>query len=157
MRKRLITPTQETVRTRGEGWLDVERAAIVEVTSEDKDYPVESAFVSGQARGWRAAAPGPQTIRLVFDQPQRLKHISLVFEENETTRTQEFVLRWSPDGGSSFRDVVRQQWNFSPQGTNREVEDYQVDLSNVTALELNITPNMSGGDARASLKSMRLS
>jgi hypothetical protein len=157
MRKRLITPTQETVRTRGEGWLDVERAAIVEVTSEDKDYPVESAFVSGQARGWRAAAPGPQTIRLVFDQPQRLKHISIVFEENETTRTQEFVLRWSPDGGSSFRDVVRQQWNFSPQGTNREVEDYQVDLSNVTALELNITPNMSGGDARASLKSMRLS
>ncbi|MGA9790419.1 MAG: hypothetical protein WBQ43_06985 [Terriglobales bacterium] len=157
MRKRLITPTQETVRTRGEGWLDVERAAIVEVTSEDKDYPVESAFVSGQARGWRAAAPGPQTIRLVFDQPQRLKHISLVFEENETTRTQEFVLRWSPDGGSSFRDVVRQQWNFSPPGTNREVEDYQVDLPNVTALELNITPNMSGGDARASLKSMRLS
>ncbi|MGA8491623.1 MAG: hypothetical protein WB711_14445 [Terriglobales bacterium] len=157
MRKRLITPTQETVRTRGEGWLDVERAAIVEVTSEDKNYPVESAFVSGQARGWRAAAPGPQTIRLVFDQPQRLKHISLVFEENETTRMQEFVLRWSPDGGSSFREIVRQQWNFSPPGTNREVEDYQVDLSNVTVLELIITPNMSGGDASASLKSMRLS
>ncbi len=137
--------------------MDVERAAIVEVTSEDKDYPVESAFVSGQARGWRAAAPGPQTIRLVFDQPQRLKHISLVFEENETTRTQEFVLRWSPDGGSSFRDVVRQQWNFSPPGTNREVEDCQVDLSNVTAVELIITPNMSGGEARASLQSMRLS
>jgi transposase len=89
MHKRLITPTPETVRSHGEGWLDVERAAIVEVTSEDKDYPVESAFVSGQARGWRAAIPGSQTIRLVFDQPQRLKHISLVFEENETTRTQD--------------------------------------------------------------------
>ena len=84
MRKRLITPTPETVRSHGEGWLDVERAAIVEFTSEDKDYPVESAFVSGQPRGWRAVAPGSQTIRLVFDQPQRLKHISLVFEENET-------------------------------------------------------------------------
>ena len=46
MRKRLITPTPETVRSRGEGWLDVERAAIVEITSEDKDYPVESAFAS---------------------------------------------------------------------------------------------------------------
>jgi len=45
--------------------------------------PVESAFVSGDARGWRAAAPGSQTIRLVFDQPQRLNCISLVFEENE--------------------------------------------------------------------------
>src|ERR1700694_3511096 len=123
MRKRLIDSTPESIRTRGEGWLDVESAAIVEVTSEDKDYPVESAFVSGQARGWRAAAPGPQTIRLVFDQPQRLKHISLVFEENETTRTQEFVLPWCPDAGCSFRDIVRQQWNFSPPETTREVEE----------------------------------
>src|SRR5260370_14827829 len=104
MRKRLITPTPETARSRGEGWLDVERAAIVEVTSEDKDYPDESAFVSGQARGWRAAAPGSQTRRLVFDQPQRLKHISLAFEDSDTARTQQFVLLWSPDGGSSYEE-----------------------------------------------------
>jgi len=157
MRKRLITPTPETIRSRGDGWLDVERAAAAEITSEEKDYPVESVFVSGETRGWRAAAPGPQTIRLVFDQPQRLKKISLVFEENETTRTQEFVLRWSPDGGSSFREIVRQQWNFSPPETIREVEEYQVELSNVTVLELIIVPNISGGTARASLQRLRLS
>jgi hypothetical protein len=93
----------------------------------------------------------------VFDQPQRLKQISLVFDEKETTRTQEFVLRWSSDGGSSFREIVRQQWNFSPPETMREVEEYQVELSNVTVLELIIVPNMSGGAARASLKSLRLS
>jgi|SRR5580692_11268929 hypothetical protein len=156
MRKRIITATPETVRSRAEAWLDVERAAIVELTSEDKDYPIESAFVLVDARGWRAAAPGSQTIRLVFDQPQRLKHISLVFEENETARTQEFVLRWS-SGGSSFREIVRQQWNFSPPETIREVEEYQVELSNVTVLELIIVPNMNGGAARASLKSLRLS
>jgi hypothetical protein len=157
MRKRIITATPETVRSRAEAWLDVERAAIVELTSEDKDYPIESAFLSVDARGWRAAGPGSQTIRLVFDQPQRLKHISLVFEENETARTQEFVLRWSSDSGSSFREIVRQQWNFSPPETTREVEEYQVELSNVTVLELIIVPNMSGGAARASLKSLRLS
>ena len=157
MRKRLITPTPETIRSRGDGWLDVERAADAEISSEEKDYPVESVFVSGETRGWRAAAPGPQTIRLVFDQPQRLKKISLVFEENETTRTQEFVLRWSPDGGSSFREIVRQQWNFSPPETIREVEEYQVELSNVTVLELIIVPNISGGTARASLQRLRLS
>jgi len=157
MRKRLITPIPETVRSRGEGWLDLERTAVVEVTSEEPDYPVESALVSGEARGWHAAMPGTQTIRLVFDQPQRLKHISLVFEENETTRTQEFVLRWSSDGGRSFREIVRQQWNFSPPETKREVEEYQVELSNVTVLELIIVPNMSGGATRASLKSLRLS
>jgi hypothetical protein len=157
MRKRLITPTTENIRTRGEGWLDVERAAVVEVTSEEETFPVESVFNSGDARGWRAALPGSQTIRLVFDQPQRLKRISLVFEESQTARTQEFVLRWSPDGGRSFREIVRQQWNFSPANTIREVEDYRVDLSNVTLLELVIVPDISLGSARASLKRLRLS
>ncbi|PYX62868.1 MAG: hypothetical protein DMG74_19095 [Acidobacteria bacterium] len=157
MRTRLIIPTPETVRSRAERWLDVERAAVVEITSEEKGYPVESAFVSGEMRGWRAAEPGPQTIRLIFDQPQKLKQISLVFEEKEIQRTQEFVLRWSSDGGNSFREIVRQQWNFSPPQTKREVEEYQVELSNVTSLELVIVPNMSGGVARASLKSLRLS
>jgi hypothetical protein len=157
MRKRLITPTPETVRSRSEGWLDVERAAMVEITSEDKDYPVESAFASGEAQGWRATEAGTQTIRLVFDQPQSLKRISVVFEEKEIARTQEFVLRWSADGGNSFREIVRQQWNFSPPETIREVEEYQVELASVTVLELIIVPNVSGGSARASLKSLRLS
>ena len=145
------------MRSRHEGWLEIERLAIVEITSEEKDYPVESSFASGETRGWRAAEPGPQTIRLVFDQPQSLKQLSLVFEENETARTQEFVLRWSSDGDDSFREIVRQQWNFSPPQTIREVEEYQIELSNVTVLELIIVPNISGGAARASLKSLRLS
>ena len=157
MRKRLITRRPETVQSRGEGWLDVERAAIVEITSEDRNFPVESAFVSKEAQGWRAAMAGTQTIRLIFDQPQRLKQISLVFEEKEIPRMQEFVLRWSSDGGSSFREIVRQQWNFSPPETIREVEQYQVELSNVTVLELTVVPNTSGGSARASLKSLCLS
>src|SRR5216684_592150 len=157
MRKRLIIPTPESIRTRGESRLDVEGQAVVEVTSEDKNYPVESAFVSGDAQGWRAAAPGSQTIRLVFDHPQRLRCISLVFEESETARTQEFVLRWSPDGGNSVKEIVRQQWNFSPPNSVREVEEYQVELSTVTILELIINPNISGGVARASLKNLRLS
>src|SRR5947209_19632971 len=134
MRTRLISPPPETVRSRAERWLDVERAAVVEITSEEKGYPVESAFVSGELRGWRAAEPGPQTIRLIFDQPQKLKQISLVFEEKETARTQGFVLRWSGNGGNSFREIVRQQWNFSPPETIREVEDYPVELASVTIL-----------------------
>jgi hypothetical protein len=157
MRKRLITPIPQDDRYREEGWLDLEHAAMVEVTSEEKDHPVESALVSGEMQGWRAADPGSQTIRLIFDQPRRIRRISLVFEENEIKRTQEFVLRSSPDGGRSFREIVRQQWNFSPPNTTREVEEYQVDLSDVTALELVIVPNKSGGAARASLKKLRLS
>jgi len=156
MRKRLITSTAEAVLPHDKSWLDLERAAVVEVTSEEKDFPVESALVLGEARGWRAGIPGPQTIRLVFDQPQRLRHISLVFEEEQTTRTQEFVLRWSSDGGRSFREIVRQQWNFSPPETIREVEEYRVEISDVTVLELIIVPHNSGGTACASLKTLRL-
>ena len=156
MRKSLITPTLESIRTHGEGWLDVERAAVVEITSEDKDFPIESAF-GAEGPGWRASAPGSQTIRLVFDRPQRLERIALVFEENEIARTQEFVLRWSADGGNTVTEVVRQQWNFSPPNSIREVEEYRPELSGVTVLELVINPNIGGGNARASLKSLRLS
>jgi len=157
MRKSLIAPIPQDAPPLDDGWLDLDREAAVEVTSENKDYPVESALVSGETRGWRAADSGTQTIRLIFDEPQRLKRIALVFEETEIERTQEFVLRWSPDGGRSFREIVRQQWNFSPPNSIREVEEYRVERSDVTVLELVIVPDISRGAARASLKSLRLS
>jgi hypothetical protein len=157
MRKRLITPTPQDTPAPNEQWLDLESAAVVEVTSEEKGYPVESALVSGETEGWRAADSGTQTIRLVFDVPQRIRRIWLVFEEIEAERSQEFVLRWFSDGGHSFREIVRQQWNFSPPETTREIEDYKVELSDVTVLEIVILPDKSRGvAARASLKSLRL-
>src|SRR5258708_13604803 len=131
-------------------WVCVGRAGVGEGTYEDGGHPVESALLQGEKRGWRAAGPGPQTIRLVFDKPQKLRRIWLKFEETEIKRTQEFVLRWSPDGGRSYREIVRQQWNFSPPETEPETEDYAVELSDVTALELNIVPDKSGGEGRAS-------
>ena len=130
---------------------------MVEVTSEDGTYPIESALLTGGGRGWRAAGPGPQTIRLLFDKPQKLQRIHLDFKEAEVARMQEFVLRWSPDNGKSYREIVRQQWNFSLPGSVRETEDYAVELSAVTVLELIIVPDMNGGTARASLASLRLS
>src|SRR6202166_1164235 len=149
MRKRLTTPSPipQDAPPLDEGWLELDKVAVVEVTSEEKEYPVESALVLGEVRGWGAAASGTQIIRLFFDSPQRLARISLVFEEPERQRTQEFVLRWSPDDGRSFREIVRQQWNFSPPDAMREIEEYQVQLSNVTTLELVIVPDISRGTA----------
>ena len=153
MRKRLITPIPQTGTPDDEGWLDLDRAAVVEVTSEEKEYPIEAALISGEMRGWRAADSGTQTIRLIFDEPQRLTRISLVFEETETERTQEFVLRLSGDGGRSFRKIVRQQWNFSPPNTIREVEEYQVEITNVTVLELVIAGHQSRSGSRLAQES----
>ena len=150
MRKRLIGHGPGEAAATEPGWLDLERLAQVEITSEDADYPIEAALIPGMGLGWRAGQPGEQTIRLRFDEPLRLKRIHLVFHEGERERTQEFALRWSPDG-QSYREIVRQQYNFSPPEAAREVEDYDVDLDGVTALELRIVPDISGGSARAAL------
>ena len=156
MRKRIITSVQQESTSPDQDWLDVEGLAEVEITSEDAAHPIESALLPGRAPGWRAAGPGKQTIRLLFANPQRLRQIRLNFVETHTERTQEYVLRWSPDGGQSFREIVRQQWNFSPQGATCETEDYHVDLPAVTVLELSITPDISGQNAVASLAQLRL-
>jgi hypothetical protein len=155
MRKRIISP-KLNVTAAEQSWLNLERTASVEVTSEDNAFPIESALSQEATKGWRAAEAGVQTIRLIFDQPQSLKRISLVFVEMEVSRTQEFILRWSPDRGNSFREIVRQQWNFSRPDATCETEDYAVELSNVTLLELIIEPDEENRKARASLLSLHL-
>lgn len=155
MRKKIIGQVQQGTEPPGD-WLNVEELAEVEITSEDTAHPIESALVPGGTTGWRAAGPGKQTIRLLFASPQRLRRIWLDFVETRIGRTQEYVLRWSADGGQSFREIVRQQWNFSPEGATRQTEDHHVDLTAVTVLELSIIPDTSGGSALASLEKMRL-
>ena len=154
MRKRHIAPGHHPVSASDQAWLDLERIASVEVTSEEPGYPIESAFSGENNRGWRAACPGTQIIR-VLDEPQTLRRISLAFEDSEP-RTQEFLLRWSRGVEHPFREIVRQQWNFSPPDSVREVENYSVGLREVTVLELIIEPDKGHNRARASLLSWRL-
>ena len=154
MLKRIIG--QETQSPANQHWLNLDTLAQVEVTSEDAAHPIESGLLPGRGSGWRAAQPGPQTVRLVFDQPQRINRMHLEFREDELKRTQQFVLRWSSNGGQSYLEIVRQQYNFSPPTTTRECEDYSVDLGGLTTLELSIVPDISGGPARASLAQLRL-
>jgi hypothetical protein len=156
MRKRIINQSSEAHSSAAEDWLDLGRLAQVEVTSEDAGHPVESALTADGGPGWLAGEPGEQTIRLVFDEPQALRQIQLVFEEEKRERTHEFALRWSSDGGRSYREILRQQYTFSPPGATREVEDYIVNLQGLTVLELKIVPDISRGDARASLIRLRL-
>lgn len=156
MRKRIIGSGPRECPTVEPGWIDLERLAQVEVTSEEPDRPIESALVPSTGSGWQAEEPGEQTIRLLFDEPLKLKRIHLVFYEGKVARTQEFVLQWSPDGGKSYREIRRQQYNFSPPSTAHECENYDVVLDGVTALELKIIPDISGGSARASLAQWRI-
>jgi hypothetical protein len=139
-------------------WLELEQLAEVEITSEDPAFPIEAALraeADSTVDGWRAAKPGVQLVRLIFREPQRLRRILLSFSEPERERTQEFVLRWSSDG-SVYDELLRQQWNFNPVNATCQLEDFEVNLDGVRILELRITPDISGGDACASLTAFRV-
>ncbi len=156
MRKRIISRQRSKIPYSIRGWLNLEELAEVEVTSEAPTRPIEFALLPNFTSGWRASEPGRQTIRLKFHPPITLHCIKLIFEESETERTQEYQLRWLPDQGESFREIVRQQWNFSPRGGTREVEQHRVELDRLGILELSITPDIGGGPAVASLAQLRL-
>jgi len=153
MKKRIITSCPTSIALEDRVWLDLEKIAEVEVTSETPANPVDFALVAGTHSGWEASQSGKQTLRLLFDEPQTLKHIRLVFIDNSAVRTQEFVLRWSGDG-VAYHDIVRQQFNFSPPSS--EIEEYDVNLQGVKTLELKINPDISGGPAIALLAELRL-
>ena len=156
MRKTIISQGRIEATSPEINWLDLTNIARAEITSEEENHQIQAALNPMGGRGWRASEPGRQIIRLIFDEPHHLRRIHLVFHEDELPRTQEFVLRWSCDEGRSYQEIVRQQYTFAPPDSSQEIEDYNVDLFGVTAVELSIIPDMSGGDPRASLARMRL-
>jgi hypothetical protein len=155
MRKKVIDQQLTGPQSHCQEWLDLSEIAAVEVSSEDPNFHIDYALSAKEGLGWRAAVPGNQIIRILLDNPRPLHRIKLVFSETAVERTQEFTLRWSQAGGP-LREIFRQQWNFSPRGATREVEDYQVNLYDLSVLELTLTPDLSGNDAFATLETWRL-
>jgi hypothetical protein len=156
MIKRTIHPTLPDAARDEPDWIRLDEAAEIEITSEADGHPVEAALMPGDARGWLAGGPGPQTIRILFNEPRPVQQVRVVIEENTRERTQQFVLRAAASPGGAWRELARQQFNFSPGGASREHEDYVLRLPAVAALELTIVPDISGGDARASLQQLRV-
>jgi hypothetical protein len=155
MRKKITGQGQEPSSAQDQ-WLDLELLAEAEISSEDAGFPVEFAIRPDSKKGWRAEHSGEQVLRFIFDQLQRIRRIRLVFLEEGQTRTQEFSLAWLGQNDSAPREIVRQQYNFNPPQNIREVEDYQVDLHGVKAIELRIRPEIGGGDNRASLSLIQI-
>src|SRR5215210_2906936 len=108
MRKRITAPPEQAALPRDGDWLDIEKIAEIEITSEKADHPIECALLPGKDQGWKATQSGEQVLRVIFDAPQKLSRIRVVFVENHHQRTQEFVLRWSKDS-TTFTEIVRQQ------------------------------------------------
>jgi len=158
MRKSIVSPSAAAVTPIRDNWRDLERIARVEITSEDPTFPIEHALGKTETTGWRAEGTGPQVIRLHFDEPQTIRRIQLHIIEKAAERSQELAVY--AGSGAELREVVRQQFSFSPSGSTEEIEDYTVDLDRVTVLELKIDPDRSHDQKQsqnyASLQSLRL-
>lgn len=150
MRKSISGAAAKTPSHAEQHWLDLESLASVEISSEDAAHPFENALAEGNGKEWRASAPGPQSIRLVFDTPQSVHQIRLVFQEQRRARSQEFAI-YATSGSHERTELVRQQWSFSPDGSTLEAEQYAVNLPELTRLELEIDPGRHDGTAVASL------
>jgi hypothetical protein len=136
-------------------WIDIEEVAVAELSSEDPVHPFERALRPDTVDGWRALDPGPQLIRLRFDSSQTIKRIRLQFREEKVSRSQEIAI-FATSKTSSRKELIRQQWVFSPQGASTEVEDYFFDVKDVTMLELEIDPGRHDKQVFASLQSIQI-
>lgn len=111
--------------------------ATITVTSEADGHPITCVFDEERGPGasqWIAAEPGDQKLVIAFHQPQTIRQITMEIEEREVNRTQEVQLALSDDGGKTYRELLRQEFNFSPEGTTWECEDWAVEEVNVTHL-----------------------
>jgi hypothetical protein len=159
MRKRILDPTSSTESTHVRDELDIPAIATALVTSEAPDHPVEHAFDGRAGPGasrWMAGSPGEQTLILAFDAPQTIRRILLEIEELDTDRTQELTVSVSPDGGQTYRELVRQEYTFSPPRTTFEREDWAPAAAGTTHLRLWIKPDKGGRPCRVSVTSLRL-
>ncbi len=103
---------------------------------------------------WVAGEPGEQILILAFDTPQAIRRIVLEIEEPVAARSPELQLAVPTDRGASYREVFRQEYNFSPTGTTFEREDWAVAAEGVTNLRLVIGPDKGDIPCRATITSL---
>ena len=154
MRKQ-ITGSGTAAAERQGAWLDLDSLARVEVSSEAANHPAENALVPGSTQGWQAAYTGEARIALRFDQPQTISQTSLQFAESQNERSQEWALTAEYADGTK-REVLRQQWNFSPGGSTEQHEKYTLNLKAVTALLFWIDPDRGRNRYPATLVAWRV-
>ena len=159
MLRKQILATQQTLAGRGAAEKDIAALATVLVSSEDPRHPIDHAFDGQRGPGasrWIAAQSGEQVLILAFDAPQTIHKILVEVEEPEISRTQEIAVSISRDGGRTYRELMRQEYNFSPPGTTLEHEEWSVKADAISHLQLRIKPDKGDKAGRATLTTLAL-
>jgi hypothetical protein len=147
LRKR---PLEAEAATSGRdaGEIDIAGHATIAYSSEDPAHPVEHMLDGRSGPGatrWMSARPDTtEHIVIEFDRPRSISRI-LYEVETMQQRTQEVRVEVSEDGGQSYRQILVQEYNFSPRGgATYQRGEQRFNLPQVTHLRLTIVPNKSG-------------
>jgi hypothetical protein len=159
MLRKDIIPTRPVESTPFQGQIPVAEVATMQVTSEQDGHPIDRVVddrCGPESSRWMADGPGEQTLVLVFDVPQTIRIVGLEVEEPSLSRTQELSVAVSSDGGRSYRELMRQEFAFSPPGTTCEREVWSVAADGVTRLRIDAKPDKGGRIGQATLTSLSL-
>jgi hypothetical protein len=141
------------------GEIDIASHAVLAYTSDDPDHPIEN-LIDGHygRRGtfWAGAKPNTtECIVVEFDQPQSVSCLIYEVEESSCERTQEVRVEVSSDGARTYRQVLVQEYTFSPAGATFQREEQRLNVPPITHLRLTIVPDKRGSGP-AKLNSLRL-
>jgi F5/8 type C domain len=144
---------------RAAGEIDIAGCATIAYSSENPAHPVEHMLDGrcgpGATRWVSARSDTVEHIVVEFDRPQAISRLLYEVEETMGERTQEVRVEISEDGGRSYRQILVQEYNFSPGGATYQREEQRFNLRQVTHLRLTIVPNKSGSGT-ATLTALRL-
>jgi hypothetical protein len=158
LRKRQFEPAGAK-GARAEGEIDIANCATVAYSSENPAHPVEhmldGSWGSGATRWISAGSDVTQQIVVEFDEPQTISRLIYDVEETMRERTQEVRVEVSEDGGRAYRQVLVQEYTFSPAGATYQHEEQRLNLHQASHLRLTIVPNKNGSGT-ATLTSLRL-
>jgi hypothetical protein len=146
-------------RARATDEVDIASCARIAYSSEDPAHPVEHLLDGRSGPGatrWTSARPDViEQIVVEFDRPQTISRLVYEVEEAVRERTQEVRVEVSEDGGGTYRQILVQEYTFSPGGATYQREDQRLGLRRVSHLRLTIVPNKNGSGT-ATLTSLRL-
>lgn len=139
--------------------IDIAGCATILYSSEDPANPVEYMLDGHSGRGatrWISARPDTtECIVLEFDRPQLIAKLVYEVEEAERERIQEVRVEISEDGGRSYRQILVQEYTFSPRGATYQREEQRFGHVRASHLRLRIVPNKSGSGT-ATITALRL-
>lgn len=130
-------------------WLDLGVVADVGIVAGGRSVTRAPGF-------WSAECEGEQLIEIRFHRRMPVRRVRVVSSDAEQSRTQEMTIWVSLRGGEQHREVLRQQFTFSPGGATQEVEEYGLQLEEVSRIQLRIVPNVDGRPAVARVTELRV-